>query len=104
MGYMFGEGVPQDTREAVHWFRLAAEQGVTTAQAALALRYSKGEGVPQDLVEAYKWATIASKGAGDRNAGVPPAHLEDQMTAEQIAEGKRLASEFVPHRNGPAAL
>ena len=34
LGVMYGngEGVPQDYKEAVKWYRLAAEQGVAAAQ------------------------------------------------------------------------
>ena len=35
--YATGRGVPQDAREAVRWFRLAAEQGHAAAQASLEL-------------------------------------------------------------------
>jgi Sel1 repeat/Carboxypeptidase regulatory-like domain len=100
MRYLLGQGVEQDFQEAVHWFKLAADQGIAPAQSALGLRYMKGEGVQQDLVEAYKWATLATK-AG-YSSDVWPAHLEENMTSDQIAEGKRRAEQFVPHRTGPA--
>ena len=48
--YEKGEGVPQDYKEAVKWFRLSAEQENTDAQIFLGLVYSKGQGVPQDYV------------------------------------------------------
>ena len=47
--YGNGQGVPQDGRAAMKWFRLAAEQGNATAQTNLGLMYGNGDGVPQDF-------------------------------------------------------
>ena len=60
LGVMYddGEGVPEDDREAVRWFRLvrlAAKQGDASAQLFLGHMYADGEGVPQDYVQAHKW-------------------------------------------------
>ena len=41
-----GDGVPQDDKEALRWFRLAADQGHDTAQYSLGLMYADGRGVP----------------------------------------------------------
>lgn len=40
--------------------RLAAEQGYSHSQSALAGLYSDGEGVPKDLVEVHQWASRAA--------------------------------------------
>jgi len=48
-----GWGVPEDDKQAVKWYRLAAEQGVPTAQTNLVIMYGKGEGVLQNDVIAY---------------------------------------------------
>ena len=61
--YDEGEGVPQDDREAVKWFRLAAEQGAARAQFNLGIMYADGEGVPQDDKEAVKWFRLAAEHA-----------------------------------------
>ena len=53
--------LPQDYEEAIRWFRLAAEQGVASAQSRLGFMYSKGEGVPQDDREAVRWHRLAAK-------------------------------------------
>ena len=42
-------GVPLDDAEAVVWYRLAAEQGLASAQHNLGLMYDNGEGIPQRL-------------------------------------------------------
>ena len=44
--YANGEGVPEDDAEAVRWYRLAAEQGLASAQLNLRFMYANGEGVP----------------------------------------------------------
>ena len=41
--YENGQGVPQDYKEAVKWYRRSAEQGHSKAQFNLALRYANGE-------------------------------------------------------------
>ena len=63
LGLMYdkGEGVPEDDRKAVKWFRLAAEQGHAEAQFNLGLMYDKGEGVPESDLEAGKWFRLAAE-------------------------------------------
>ncbi len=52
--YHNGEGVPQDSAEALRWFTLSAGQGQAEAQCALELMHDFGEGVPQDNAEAVR--------------------------------------------------
>ena len=62
LGIMYdnGQGVPQDYKEAVKWYRLAAEQGyVCSIQSWYHVR--NGEGVPQDYKEAVKWYRLAAE-------------------------------------------
>jgi len=59
--YGNGEGVLQDYKEAVKWYRLAAEQGYVDAQFNLGVVYDNGEGVPQDYAEAVKWYRLAAE-------------------------------------------
>ena len=63
LGYMYykGEGVVQDSSEAVKWFRKAAEKGYAKAQNNLGYMYYKGEGVVQDSSEAVKWFRKAAE-------------------------------------------
>jgi len=44
-----------DLEEAVYWYRLAAEQGVTEAQNNLGVMYKDGQGVPENEKEAVRW-------------------------------------------------
>ena len=45
----------QDNKEAVKWYRLAAEQGLAWAQVNLGTMYFLGNGVQKDYKEAVKW-------------------------------------------------
>ena len=56
-----GQGVPQDDKEAMKWWRLAAEQGIARAQYNLGVMYRKGRGVPQNDETAMKWYRLAAK-------------------------------------------
>ena len=57
LGVMYddGQGVAQDSKEAVKWFRKAADQGFANAQYDLGVMNASGLGVEQDLKEAVKW-------------------------------------------------
>jgi uncharacterized protein len=59
--YEYGQGVLQDHKEAVKWYRKSAEQGFPQAQFNLGNMYSDGQGVPQDYREAVKWYRKAAK-------------------------------------------
>ena len=92
-----GRGVPQDDAEAVRWYRLAADQEIARAQSNLGLLYENGEGVPQDYVQAHMWTNLAvAQSSGEdrdrreRNRDIIAA----KMTAEQVVEAQRLASEW----------
>jgi TPR repeat protein len=62
--YDSGKGAPQDSKEAVKWYRLAGEQGDVSAQYNLGVMYDNGDGVPQDYKEAVKWFRLAAEQGG----------------------------------------
>jgi len=64
--YDDGIGVPQDYKEAVKWYRLAAYQGDAAAQYNLGYMYYEGLGVPQDYKEAIKWWGLAAEQRNER--------------------------------------
>jgi len=68
--YHNGQGVAQDDRTAVAWYRRAAERDDVVAQFNLAAEYVEGTGVPQDDAEAAKWFGRAA------SRGYPPAERE----------------------------
>ena len=59
--YDTGNGVPQDSREAIKWYTKAAEQEDDSAQYNLGWMYDTGKGIPQDYKEAVKWYTKAAE-------------------------------------------
>jgi hypothetical protein len=55
--------VTKNPKEAVRWYRKAADQGNASAQNSLGLIYAKGEGVTKDSKEAVRWfCTAADQG------------------------------------------
>tara|TARA_B110001469_G_C9399773_1_gene205529 strand:+ start:144 stop:533 length:390 start_codon:yes stop_codon:yes gene_type:complete len=59
--YADGEGVAEDSAEAVKWWLKAAEQGDADAQNNLGAMYDNGQGVAEDDVEAVKWYRKAAE-------------------------------------------
>ena len=93
--YRCGDGVPQDSTEAVKWYRLAAAQGYAKAQYNLGRMHYLGTGVPEDYVQAYKWMNLAAA-AGDTDAVKFKTMVAEKMTKEQIVEAQRLSTAFKP--------
>ena len=54
-------GVLKDEAEAVRWYRLAATQGVATAQFRVGVMYTEGRGVLKDEGEAARWFRLAAE-------------------------------------------
>ena len=59
--YFLGRVVPVDHAEALKWYRLAADQGLASAQYLSGVMYQKGMGVPVDYAEALKWHRRAAE-------------------------------------------
>lgn len=59
--YYKGEDVEKDYKEAVKWYRMAAEQGNATAQYGLGVCYGCGEGIEQNYEEGAKWYRKAAE-------------------------------------------
>jgi TPR repeat protein len=94
--YHEGKGVPQDSREALKWYRLAADQGDPAAQFSLGLMYDRGNGVPQNYVQAYMWYSLAAtsgsaKGPNHRDlilGGHPKAAIRGHFKTGHREGGK----------------
>ena len=88
--------VTPDYKEAVKWYRKAAEQGHGDASNVLGWMYYKGHGVIQDYIQAHKWMDISASlgrgGAKERDT------IAKKMTKEQIAEAQKLRSSPVNGR------
>ena len=81
--YYNGDGVPQDYKEAVKWFRLAAEQSEANAQYNLGVMYYKGRGVLQDNVLAHMWYNLGAAN-GNEDAGKNRDIIAKTMTSSAI--------------------
>ena len=93
--YNNGQGVPQDYKEAVKWYRLSAEQGDREAQYNLGNRYYHGQGVPQDYLSAHMWWNLSGSN-GYKDAVKNRNIVEEKMTPSQIEEAQRLARNWKP--------
>jgi TPR repeat protein len=63
MGRMcfYGDGMPQDSEQAVEWWQKAAEQGNYDAQVSLVCAYRTGEGVMKNQRLANYWLEQAGR-------------------------------------------
>jgi hypothetical protein len=103
--YANGWGVTKDPAEAVKWYSKAADQNDDDAQSNIAGMYESGAGLKQDLVQAYKWYSLAATSTepnGPRALSIK--RVAEEMTPEQIAEGKRLAFEWKTPSAPPSTL
>ena len=92
--YGNGQGVSQDYKEAVRWYRKAADQGDADAQSLLGLMYGDGTGVLNDNVTAHMWFNIAGAN-GSKTGADNRVIIEKNMTPAQIAEAQKLAREWM---------
>ena len=101
--YFRGVDVAEDREAGFRWYLKAAEQDDVVAQFFVANLYQTGGGVSEDLVQAYKWLSIA--GGGNHPDARKTAEQRKEliagiMTAEQIAEAEKQATEWTA-RNRP---
>ena len=97
LGVMYekGQGVEQDFKEAVKWFRKSAEQGDAIAQSNLGFMYENGQGVLVDDVTACAWYSIAATNGNNIAPRFKSEFLEPKMTPAQIAKAGELVKEMV---------
>ena len=79
------------TLAAKEW-NIAGSQGDITSQFRLAQLYERGLGVPQDFVQAHRWYNVAAS-QGHAEARSDRDALGARLTAEQLAEAQRLATQ-----------
>ena len=92
--YSNSQGVVQDSKEAVKWYRLAAEQGILNAQSNLGNMYANGRGVLQDYKLAPMWWNIAATD-GDEDASKNHEIVAKQMSSEDVSKAQDMAREWV---------
>jgi TPR repeat protein len=92
--YATGDGVKQDFREAMSWFRQSAEQGNVRAQGKMAALFWAGRGTPRDYSKAYFWALVAQSG-GDKDAGIFVASSAPHLSHAQVAAEQEQANKWL---------
>lgn len=77
----------------------AADGGIINAQSELGWMYRNGNGVPRDITRAYMWYKHASTQLGGdqlQHARDQLKHIEESMSADEIAQAKYLYSNWSP--------
>lgn len=83
MRYMRGDGIRQDSYQALKWMHDAAEMGDLRAQSALGRIYLTGlEEMGADYNEAQKWLSVAAS-RGDREAATLARSAQAKRAEEQ---------------------
>lgn len=82
-------------REAYLQWDTSARLGESQSQRALGLMLKDGNGVVQDYVSAHMWLNLAAA-QGDAQAAKERDLLARRMSAEQVAEAQRKATQFKP--------
>lgn len=98
-----GDGVPQDYREALRWYRQAAGQGDKVAQFQIGLMFQNGEGVEADAAEAHRWFT-AHLQHHLHHEHAPQLVAWRQQAALLIAERDRRETLVAARRDGAQVL
>jgi len=94
--YDEGAGVDRDLATAADWYRKAAEQGAYNRYYNLGFLYENGGfGLSKDYIQAYKWYSLESPLYRDDFNDIHRLRIEEKMTPAQIAEGRKLAKEWL---------
>ena len=103
--YASGRGVLEDDAEAVRWYRLAAEQGLASAQLNLGVMYANGEGVLKDNAEAARWfRQAAEQGLTEAQYNLGVMYDNGQGVPEDDAEAVKWYRRAAEQGNAEAQL
>lgn len=91
--YFRGDGVAQNSHQALQWMRSAGERGDLRAQSALGRFYLAGlEEMGSDPVEAVRWLALAA-GRGDKEArkllNEAVTARKNEREADRVSEDRR---------------
>ena len=125
--YANGQGAPQDDREAMKWYRLAAEQrvaseknkiyplvkanfaqalkilkadaenGIADAQYYLGMMHADGLGAPYDPVLAHMWYNLSGL-QGHKGAENQIKTIEKNMSPQQIEQAQEKVRDRKPRK------
>ena len=94
VAYAVGNGVAENHRAAVRWFRLAADQGIAEAQHNLGVAYATGLGAARNDVLAHMWFNLAA-GHGLESSSRNRDIVAEDMTSEEIAIAQQRADAYL---------
>jgi len=92
LGVMYegGRGISQDYKEAMKWYRKAANQGFALAQYNLGDMYVHGHGTSQDYKEAMKWyRKAANQGLAQAQYNLGVMYARGQGVIQDYNEAKK---------------
>jgi hypothetical protein len=89
--YLSGQGlVRKDYKEAMRWYRIAADQGSAAAQFYLGAMYENGWGVKRDFVQAMRWyREAADQGYIAAFVAIASMYIQGEGVEQNYAEGLR---------------
>ena len=88
--YEEGEGVPRDTKEAVHWYKKATNQGDAVGQYHLGLMYQHGNGVTEDGQEALRLFQLsANQGYDNAQTQLGVLNRDGDLVSKNETEAAR---------------
>jgi hypothetical protein len=76
-----------------------ALKGSPVNQFDLAIFLYEESKLPPNVIEVYAWASVAAY-QGIKNAEVLRAHIETELTAQQLQEAQKLAREYKTRYSG----
>ena len=102
--YDGGYGIDKDQREAIKWYRLAAEAGYWLAQARLGEMYDNGWGTPENDEAAVKWfALAAAQGVTRAQIGLGRMFFSGEGVPQNISKAYALYNVAAANTRDPKA-
>jgi TPR repeat protein len=89
--YRTGQGVVQNDKTAIYWFKLSADQGFADAQADLAIALAEGHGIEVNLIESLRLIYLAEQAGSERATEIKKI-IEARMTKKDISTAKKMVS------------
>ena len=98
-----GGGLGANYKNAVQWFRKAADRGVADSQFNLGILYARGIGVEQNLAESFKWFSLAAA-QGDADAARKRDDIAKRLDVQSLAAAKLAIQTFTPEQQPDDAV
>ena len=98
--YLNGTGAAKDPKQAVRWFKSAADKGLRPAQAMLGSMLFKGQGVARQPAMGLAWLTLAKDGASSQDAWIAETYRSAlaQASMDERTQAGRFAEELTRAR------